>query len=202
MAADFYQAYVIVHENEKGYAFDPDDPGGETWDGVARKHWPNWDGWKIVDEAKKQYKTKKTLEKHLRTNVVLKQLTTDFFRVNFWEYLNLHVFNQSLALSVFDTAVNFGRKRAVKYLQIALNYLNINEEVFPDLDVDGKLGRNTLDAIKAHLATASWGGRNINSCYAALMDLFISERVDAWKNSMDRNPRMEKYAFGWIRRKK
>jgi lysozyme family protein len=34
--ADFKQAYQLVLQNEGGYVNDPNDPGGETYKGVAR----------------------------------------------------------------------------------------------------------------------------------------------------------------------
>ena len=46
--ANFNQAFKKVMSAEGGYVNDPDDPGGETYKGVARKMNPRWSGWAIV----------------------------------------------------------------------------------------------------------------------------------------------------------
>jgi len=45
-------AIIKVLKSEGGHANDPDDGGGETYRGIARKFWPQWAGWKIIDAAK------------------------------------------------------------------------------------------------------------------------------------------------------
>lgn len=40
-----------ILEEEGGYVNDPDDQGGETYCGIARKHHPGWPGWQTVDAA-------------------------------------------------------------------------------------------------------------------------------------------------------
>ena len=36
-------------KHEGGYVFDPDDSGGETYKGVARKFHSKWEGWSKID---------------------------------------------------------------------------------------------------------------------------------------------------------
>ena len=52
--ADFNQALQMVLQNEGGYVNDPNDPGGETYKGIARKMNSNWIGWQLIDLQKKQ----------------------------------------------------------------------------------------------------------------------------------------------------
>lgn len=52
--ADFTQAFQLMIANEGGYGNDPDDPGGETYKGAARKIFSKWDGWTKVDILKRQ----------------------------------------------------------------------------------------------------------------------------------------------------
>lgn len=47
--AQFAPAYAIVRKHEGGYVNDPKDLGGETYRGIARKIWPNWSGWPLID---------------------------------------------------------------------------------------------------------------------------------------------------------
>jgi len=51
--ADFNQALQMVLQNEGGYVNDPNDPGGETYKGIARKMNSNWIGWQLIDLQKK-----------------------------------------------------------------------------------------------------------------------------------------------------
>ena len=50
--ADFNIIYPTLIKFEGYYANDPNDPGGETYQGVARKYNPFWAGWKIIDAYK------------------------------------------------------------------------------------------------------------------------------------------------------
>ena len=45
--------------------------------------------------------------------------------------------SEPVAVELFDTAVNQGVHAAVKYLQGALNLLNANQKIFPDIMKDG-----------------------------------------------------------------
>jgi len=52
--ADFNKAFQLILAHEGGYINDSDDPGGETYKGIARKMNPDWLGWHIIDLLKKQ----------------------------------------------------------------------------------------------------------------------------------------------------
>ena len=51
--ANFQQAFQHTAAAEGGYSNNPKDKGGETYRGIARKYWPDWAGWIIVDEYKR-----------------------------------------------------------------------------------------------------------------------------------------------------
>ena len=46
--ADFVNYFPLLLTNEGGYVFDPHDPGGETWRGIARAFNPKWTGWPLL----------------------------------------------------------------------------------------------------------------------------------------------------------
>ncbi|KKL21999.1 hypothetical protein LCGC14_2439810, partial [marine sediment metagenome] len=55
-----------------------------------------------------------------------------------------------IANEVFDTAVNMGVARSVKFLQSGLNLLNRNQINYPDIVEDGKFGRATMNALNSY----------------------------------------------------
>jgi lysozyme family protein len=109
--ANFKIAIDPVLAIEGGWVRDPNDNGGETYRGVARKFWPNWKGWTIVD----QYKTFPNFPANLKGLVDLNQLVIDFYDVNFWDKIGGdNIKNQSIADLLVDSAVNEGISAAVK----------------------------------------------------------------------------------------
>lgn len=150
--ADFDAAFKKTMKHEGGYVDDPSDAGGETYKGVSRKYHPTWSGWKIIDEAKSQndfpnnLKSKSSLTRHIKI----------FYKQHYWDrLLGDQIPDQDIALELFDTAVNMGVGRAGKFLQQALNFLNRNEKLFPDLVDDGHIGTKTLNALEVCLAKDS-----------------------------------------------
>ncbi|HZK69737.1 MAG TPA: glycosyl hydrolase 108 family protein [Paludibacter sp.] len=112
--ANFKPAITKVLLTEGGYANDPNDNGGETYRGVARKFWPNWSGWTIVDTAKNQ----PNFPKSLSGNAALKDSTIEFYKINFWDKIGGDkINNQSIADLLVDSAVNEGTVPAIKRAQ-------------------------------------------------------------------------------------
>jgi len=109
--ADFKKAITKVLKSEGGYANDPDDLGGETYKGISRKNWPEWEGWKIVDREKKN----KNFPKSLDSLVFLIDEVLKFYKVNFWDKVWGDKINKQLvAEMLFDSAVNEGVSPAIK----------------------------------------------------------------------------------------
>lgn len=146
--ANFQTANAITRKFEGGYhnasGANSADRGGETFKGIARKIWPNWDGWKLVDE----FKTKPNFPKNAESDPVLKQKADAFYKLNFWDSMKLdEIRSQNIANELFDTGVNMGVSTAAKMLQDALNFANRRGRLFPNLAVDGVIGRASLSAI-------------------------------------------------------
>ena len=103
--ADFNSAYQILLVHEGGYVDDPDDPGGETYRGIARKSWPNWEGWGIVDTLKSQQGFPGSPDEHSD----LQDKVKSFYLDNFWNKVKgVGINEQRIADSIFDFAVNAG----------------------------------------------------------------------------------------------
>lgn len=150
--ADFSTAYAFMVDLERGrkggYANDPRDLGGETYDGIARKFWPNWDGWRTIDGAKAFSDFPANLERP-PLRAILVELVADFYRLNFWEAYDLGELPQAVATEMLDQTVNMGRQRPFQNLQQCLNALNNGGKLWPDIPVDGMNGPRTTGAARS-----------------------------------------------------
>lgn len=144
--AEFVKAYEKTLKVEGGYANHPADKGGETYKGIARNFWPLWTGWALID----QYKESATFPKNIK-DADMDIHVQRFYKDNFWDKLSLTSINdQDIAEEVFDTAVNMGTATAVRMLQRACNLLNNNGKLYKEIDVDGKIGPNTIGVVNSH----------------------------------------------------
>lgn len=95
MPTVFDQCFAAVIGAEGGYANNPADPGGETKFGISKRSYPSLD---------------------------IKSLTLDdaktIYRNDYWNRVQGDTLPPPLALVVFDSAVNNGVSRAVKWLQL------------------------------------------------------------------------------------
>lgn len=136
--AVFEPAYQILMKHEGGYLNDPRDHGGETYKGIARKFFPHWGGWGIIDKIKK--------ERKIRTNEVISNQTLELFVRDFYldkwnAYLMPQVKSQKVANIFFDFIIL--ASSAVAAMQQTLKELGFN------IKVDNRMGFNTLKAINA-----------------------------------------------------
>ncbi len=112
--ATFRIAMNLVSPNEGGWVNDSDDTGKETYCGIARAFWPNWEGWKIVDSLKNKHGIPVGYKQH----VDLAALVDSFYRKNFWDKVDGDsIASQAIANQVMDAAVNEGIIKAIKRLQ-------------------------------------------------------------------------------------
>lgn len=151
----FSIAHSITALVEGGYANDPEDRGGETYKGIARKMHPGWVGWKAIDDIKKRHGSKAdSIDVAASVNYGLQNQVLNFYKALYWDALNLDLIkDQQVANELYDTGVNMGTGVAAKYMQRALNTLNLNGIRFPDLDRDNQIGARTIAAFNS-LGTA------------------------------------------------
>ena len=186
--ADFIDAYAITLGHEGVYSFDPDDPGGETLYGISRVHWPDWEGWLLVDQIKAAGDLGL-----IDTNHELKVLAEGFYKDNFWDrWKGDEMPSQMIANEMFDTAVNLSVHRAGEFLQEALNLANSNETKWQDIMVDGRIGLGTMAALNQAL------GHNRETILHNLMNHL---QAGYYIRRMRQSPVMEKY-IGWFNRTK
>jgi lysozyme family protein len=157
---------------EGGYANDPNDRGGETFRGVARKHHPNWMGWEKVD-AMKSFPEFPSCAVY---DAALGDMVREFYVTEFWNKVHGDELPGKMAVAAFDCAVNSGPERAARLLQIALG----------GLVVDGDIGPRTVKA--AHEAGEEGVVR------------FLAARAKFLHEIMDSDPTQKVWATNWFKR--
>lgn len=120
---DFDKAFDRLIAHEGGYVNHPDDPGGET----------NWGITKAVAVANGY-----TGEMRSMPRAEAKRI----YRSAFWDRAKADQYDGAIAFQLFDSAVNHGIGNSIRFLQRAVGVAD-----------DGKVGKFTLDAIKAMSVT-------------------------------------------------
>jgi|TARA_Y100000310_G_scaffold130972_1_gene130195 lysozyme family protein len=171
--AKFDIAYKHVLKWEGGYVNDPDDPGGETYRGVARRYWSKWEGWTIVD----MMKNKSNFPKNLHEHDELQKLIHEFYQKNFWDKVRGdEIKSQDVAEDIFDFAVNAGVRTSSKLAQLACG-----------ASPDGVIGKNTI--------------KTVNECNEELfIAKFALNKIAKYVGICNKRRSSRKYFFGWIRR--
>lgn len=188
----YLYAYGKTMGVEGGWANNPNDRGKETYMGIARKFWPNWSGWLIIDEMKAEL----NFPKNLKGNTRLLNSVQEFYYRNFW--LESHAdkiatLDADIAVELFDTAVNCGTGAAARILQQSLNMLNRNGKIYHDIEVDGVIGSDTFSAMRAILAYDRKSSSNIFKW----MNIIQGKR---YIEIMVHDPSQEEFARGWLKR--
>jgi lysozyme family protein len=136
--ANLEKALKITLKHEGFYANVNGDKGGETYAGISRNNFPNWEGWKIID-----------LKKPLRHNQRVKEvehLLLPFYKVHKWDKIKGdQIQDQKVATFLFDFFVHSGYhavmnvQRIVKvkadgvFGPITLTEINKAGNIFPEL---------------------------------------------------------------------
>lgn len=118
----FESALGFVLGWEGGYVNDPDDRGGPTNHGVTQRTF-------------NYYRNKKGLPPKSVKKITVGEVK-DLYRTQYWNRVKGDKLPESLALTVFDFAVNSGPVRAIKHMQTCLK-----------VTADGAIGPKTLDAV-------------------------------------------------------
>lgn len=186
--ADFELAYKKTMGFEGMYDNDPDDPGGETYKGIARVHHADWQGWPRIDELKSQdgFPESLSADPELQSNV------RGFYKEKYWDIFKGDLLeNQDIAEELFDTGVNMGSGTAARFLQRALNALNRNQISWPDVVETSSYTLDTLSTLTSNLL------KNEENLLYKLLNIQQGAR---YLDIMRSNPKQEKYARGWLSR--
>ena len=144
---------LLVHEG--GWVNDPADPGGETKLGIPRAVFEAW-----------THKPGADMRRLTAAQVA------PIYRANYWNAAGCDRVPTGADYILFDTAVNMGVRRAVKYLQNAVG-----------VEPDGGFGSLTAHAVEMH------GAREIIAS--------IRDQREAKYRSL---PTFGRFGKGWLRR--
>jgi len=187
--AEFDDAYAITSAHEGGYVNDPLDRGGETYRGIARVHHPDWRGWKRIDAQRR----KDDFPKSLKANRTLQANVKSFYKQAYWDrFQGDEIADQAIANELYDTAVNMGVRRAVRFLQSSLNLLNRNQRDYEDLVIDGWFGEKSLSTLGVLLKKDRGSD--------ALVKMMNIQQGARYVEIMARDSSQERFARGWIKR--
>lgn len=159
---------------EGGYVNDPNDSGGETNFGITV----------AVARANGYNGAMRNLPR---------SVAFDIYLAKYWDAVkgdDLVKLSEHVAEEVVDTSVNMGPKRAGKFLQRALNSLNNQAKLYPDLAVDGAIGPATVSALRGYLAE-----RNELVLSRALNCLQGAYYIDL----AERREKDERFVYGWFK---
>ncbi len=141
---------------------DPDDPGGATNKGVTQRV---YDGWRI-----RQGLPKRDVRQLQDTEMQA------IYEAGYWLPPRCDLLQRQLDLVQFDTAVNMGVGRAVRFLQQSLS-----------CRVDGDFGSNTKKAADA--------------CdLGATITAYCTAREAYYERLIVKNPKLAKFRKGWMNR--
>lgn len=165
-----------VLKKEGGYVNDPSDSGGET-------------NWGITRAVARQNGYTGPM-KDMPRNVAV-----DIYYARFWASVRgdeIARMSPSIALKIADIAVNMGVGRAGEFTQRLLNVFNLNEKTYPDLVVDGDIGKKSVSALKSFLDLRGGDGelvfiRGLN-CLQGSFYVTLAER----------RAKDESFVFGWL----
>lgn len=178
--ADFKIAYEITRVIEKGRGTLKHDNGGYTYNGITQKNWPDWEGWTFLA-------TRGTLTENEQK--IIDDMEFKFYQANFWDRIGLSsINNQKIANELYDTGVNAHPRKAIRFLQTALNLLNRNGILYPDIPVDEILGTKTLALTNNHPYPD------------ALLKLLNGLQLSYYIAICEKDPSQEEFLRGWLKR--
>lgn len=183
--ANFDIAHKLTLDFEGGYSNDPQDAGGETYKGIARTKNPAWDGWRVIDNLKKETKD---FPKNLDTDSSLQSNVKQFYKKNYWDALLLDsATSQDIANECYDTSVNMGVGKSVSFMIEALNLLNRNQIDYKDI-FDKAISEGVISVLNAHKRP-----QNVLKTLNGLQFEYYHAIVKS-------KPEQEKFFNGWLNR--
>ena len=96
-----------------------------------------------------------------------------------------------IAAELLDTGVNLGIARSGRFLQRALNVLNKQGKLYPDIEMDGRIGAMTVAALREYLEERGVAGQTV------MLRLLNDQQGVFYIESAEKNPTNEEFTYGW-----
>lgn len=176
---------ISLRKWEGGWVCHKDDPGGETYNGIARVHNPAWSGWQIIDAIKAAGGGGLAMD----ASAPLRAAVHGYYRSTYWGNLDL-IEDALTTWLIFEAGVLHGVQTSQAWAQHAANALNCNGTLWPDVFVDGQIGAASAFAIN----------RCVKQYPTEWRQLFEAQRVVQVITSTQRNPKAEVFMVGWLKR--
>ena len=123
MKENFQKALDAVLHHEGGFVNHPKDPGGMTNLGCTKRVWEEWVGHPVDEKAMR---------------ALTPEDVAPLYKKKYWDAVRGDDLPDGVDYIVFDTAINSGPGRAIKFLQGCVG-----------VDMDGALGPKTMAAVRA-----------------------------------------------------
>lgn len=162
---------------EGGYSNNPADKGGETCFGITARI------------ARANGYT------GLMRNLTREQAKA-IYRQQYWigpDFASVASLSPAIAEELFDTGVNMGPGVASEFLQRALNALNDQGRLYPDIAVDRDIGPATLRSLKAF---REHRGKEGEAVLLRALNCLQGERYITLAEKRQAN---EGFLYGWLR---
>lgn len=117
------------------------------------------------------------------------------YRADYWDAQSLDavaVLSWRIAFELFDTGINMGTSQSGEFLQMALNALNRRASDYDDVEVDGEIGPQTLDALTAYLGRRGKDGETV------LLRALNALQGAGYIELAERREKDERFVFGWF----
>jgi len=163
-------------EREGGYVSHPADKGGPTCFGITE----------AVARAHGYAGPMRQLPRH-EAAAIYRRLY--WLRPSFDDVAEL---TPGVAAELFDTGVNMGPAVAATFLQRALTALNRNGRDYADLVPDGRIGEQTLRALKTFLVVRGKSGEQV------LLRALEALQGERYLRLAERRPANEAFLYGWL----
>lgn len=163
-------------EREGGYVDHPNDPGGPTRYGITE----------AIARADGYAGAMSELPRGRAATIYLEL----YFRGPGFDRLMARM--PTLTEELVDTGVNMGPARAVRFLQRALNALNLRGRHYPDIVIDGRIGPRTIASVM------SLHQRRGESAERVLLRLVEGFQATRYVERTEEHQASEDFLFGWI----
>jgi lysozyme family protein len=176
----FDKAFQSTFLDERGYSNNPNDPGGKTRYGVTE----------AVARAHRYTGDMKDLPLSFAKHV---------WRSDYWDAINLDAVDaksERVADKLFNAGINLGPETVAPWIQRVLNAMNGNGTDYPDIRVDGKIGKKTIGAFDEYLKRYA-----AYPAVPVMLKALNSLQGEHYLHLAEANRKLETFTFGWFNKR-